>query len=499
MSTASAGATSQRSLLKGVLKGSSLYSIALLGQRAAGIFLIPITTRFLLPSDYGVSDLLEQVATVISILLGINFSAAVGYFYFAVDSEEARRKVVGTTVGGAALLGLVALALCWPFAGLMSRMVFGSAMAVFYLHVLFLTLTPGFLLEALFSWLRVENRTVVFVAGSWLRVAATIVGTVVLIAVLRLRVLGVLYTSGIAIVVTALVLGVYCFRVARPSFDPALLWRMMRFAAPLGLSGLALFVIHFGDRFILPHYRPFAELGIYAIAYKIGMLISLLYSSFHNYWSMQVYHIVRREDASTVMARTFTYLTLAISFAGVALIVGSRPGLRLLTTPAYHGAAAVVPILVTAYVIRALGDFFRCLFLAAGKPGYDAACNWIGAAVCVAAYFTFIPRYGIWGAAIATLVTFVLVGVISCVWAYQVSPYAIESGRLLKVAVAAVAPVTAYLLVPVSSLPAQMVWSALLLSSFPLALWLLGFPTPGEVELAVRVVKSLPGRVARLR
>jgi len=31
------------------------------------------------------------------------------------------------------LLGSFALALCWPFAGRMSRLVFGSAMAVFYL------------------------------------------------------------------------------------------------------------------------------------------------------------------------------------------------------------------------------------------------------------------------------------------------------------------------------------------------------------------------------
>jgi O-antigen/teichoic acid export membrane protein len=341
----------------------------------------------------------------------------------------------------------------------------------------------------------VENRTVIFVAGSWLRVAMTIVGTVALVAVLRLRVLGVLYTSLLAVLVTALVLGGYFVRAARPSFDARLLVRMLKFAAPLALSGLAMFVIHFGDRFILPHYRPFAELGIYAIAYKIGMLMSLVYGSFHTYWSAQVYQIMRRDDAPAVLARTFTYVALAISFCGVGLIVASRPGLRLLAAPAYQGAAAVVPLIVAAYLVRAVGDFFRCLFLTAGKPGYDAACNWLGATVCLGAYFLFIPRYGMWGAAIATLATFLVIAVVSCAWTYRLSPYSLEAGRLLKIGAAAAAPVAAYLLVPFSSLAAQVAWSMLLLSAVPLGLWLLRFPTPGEIEAAAEAVRSLRGRV----
>jgi len=495
MSTASAGAASQRSLFHGMLEGSSLYSIALLGQRAASIILLPITTRFLLPSDYGVADLLEQVATVISILLGSNFSAALGYFYFAGDSPSHRRAVVGTTIGGALLLGSFGVVLCWPFAGPMSRLVFGGPLAVFYLRLVFLTLAPSFLLEALFGWLRVENRTVVFVAGSWLRVAMTIVGTVLLVAALRLRVLGVLYTSLLAVVVTALVLGGYCMRAARPSFDARLMLRMLKFAAPLALSGLAMFVIHFGDRFILPHYRPFSELGIYAIAYKVGMLLSLVYASFQTYWSAQVYQIMRREDAGAVLARTFTYVALAISFCAVGLIVASRPGLRLLAAPAYQGAAGVVPLIVAAYLVRSVGDFFRCLFLSAGKPGYDAACNWIGAGICLGAYFLLIPRYGMWGAAIATLVTFLAIGVVSCFWTYRLSPYTLEAGRLLKIGAAAAVPVAAYLLVPFASQAAQIAWSALLLCAMPLGLWLLRFPTPGELQAAAQAVRSMRARL----
>jgi hypothetical protein len=40
--------------------------------------MIPITTRFLTPADYGVADLLEQSFAVISMLLGGRLASALG-------------------------------------------------------------------------------------------------------------------------------------------------------------------------------------------------------------------------------------------------------------------------------------------------------------------------------------------------------------------------------------------------------------------------------------
>lgn len=494
MSTAQSGAPSARSLFQSILRGSGLYSIALVGQRLAGVILLPIVTRFLTPADYGVLDLLEQVGTVLSLLLGGSFSSALGYFYFKRDSTAARRPVVGSTVMGAAAIGALAALICWPFAAPLSHLVFGDTPAEFYLRIVLLSMPPGFLLEALFGWLRVENRPIVYLIGTFVRVAVTIAGTVALVALLRLRVLGVLYTSLIAILLSALFLAVYCFRAARPVFDARLFVRIARFSAPMGLSGIALFIIHFGDRFILPHYRPFTELGIYVLAYKLGMLIGFIYSSFHIYWNAQVFQIVRRDDAETVFARIFTYVILALSFCGLGLIVSARPILRLLAAPAFQGAAALVPVIVIAYYVRAIGDFFRCLFIVEGRPSYNAVCNWVGAVVCLAGYFTLIPRFGMWGAAIATAATFTVIGVISVVWTYRLKPYRLEFGRLAKIVGAIAAAACLHVLVPASSLPAQIGWAGLSLASFPLALWLLSFPTLGERQTARAALQSLARR-----
>jgi O-antigen/teichoic acid export membrane protein len=312
--------------------------------------------------------------------------------------------------------------------------------------------------------------------------------------VLRLGVWGVLSTNLSAIGMLAVVLTVYCFRINRFVFEYPLLWRMVKFSVPLGLSGIAMFIIHFGDRFILPHFRPLGDLGIYSIAYKIGMLISVVNGSFQNYWNAQVYQISKREDAEAVVARTFSYLMLILSFCGLGLVVAAKPVLHLLTAKAFWDAAALVPVIVLAYFVRAIGDFYRCVFLVEGRPGYDAACNWIGAGVCLAGYFLLIPRWGIWGAAIATLITFWVIGIISVIWVYRLKPFAVEGARLLKIVVAVAAPLAAYFTVPVSSQAGEIGWCALLLLAYPVLLAMLGFPTSGEWN----VVHSLGLRLRTL-
>ncbi len=484
-----------RSLFKSVLQSTGLYSIALLAQRAVGIILLPVNTRFLSPSDYGVLELLEQVGVVVSVILGINLSASLGYYFFETDTSEARRRVVGTTFIGSLLLGSIVGLLGAIFAGSISWLAFGNSQYEVYLRVLFLAMPMTFLLEAAFSWARIENRPRLYVAGSLLRALLTMVGTVIFVAWLQWRIAGVLTTSISAIVMVSVFLFVFYLRAYRPVFDSTLFVRMLRFAIPLGLSNIAMIVIHFGDRFFLPRYRPLADLGIYAVAYKIGMLISVVYSSFHTYWSAQVYQIVKRDDSEIIIARMFTYVMAGLSYCALAFVVAARPGLQLLTAQSFHAAAALVPLIVGAYFIRSIGDFFRCLFLTANRPEWDAACNWIGAAVCVVGYIVLIPRYGAWGAAGATAIAFSIITVVSLIWVHRLRPLSVEGSRLFKVFAAAAPLAAASLCFPMPNIGAEIAWALFLLICYPVLLILFQFPTTGELQLVRSRIQSITARL----
>jgi len=243
---------------------------------------------------------------------------------------------------------------------------------------------------------------------------------------------------------------------------------------------VAMFVINFGDQFVLRHYRSLAEVGIYALAYRIGMVVALIYASFHAYWSAQVYKILRQDDASVIFARLLTYVALMISFVTLLLTLSSKPALRILVTPEFQAAAVLIPILAAANGIRSIGEFLACRFLAAGHPAYKACSDWVGLAICVTLYFVLIPRYGMWGGAFATIGTFMAMTSIVITATYLLNPYRVEGMRLLKLVLVTAGILILYYAVTVSSLPLQIGWSVLLIALFPAGLWITRFFTPKE-------------------
>lgn len=485
MSTARAPLATGQSVFRGALQGTVLYAIPSIAQRVASILLLGIVTHVLTTEDFGMLSLLDQVTAVLTILLCGNFSAALGYFYVQKDSEEGRGEAAGTCIGGALLLGFVALAVAWPATGFLARTVFRTPASVRYLPIVYLCMPVNFAQEALFSWLRIEDRQAVFTKAALLRTLLMLAGIAVLVGIFKMRVMAYLGTTLAAFVITSCCLGVYLFRVLRPRFSFSLFARMFRFSLPLGISMIAMFVINFGDQFVLRHYRSLSEVGIYSLAYRIGILVGVAYASFQSYWSAQVYRIMQMEDCESICARLLTYATLLVSMVTLLLTVSSRPALHLLVNPAFRAAAPLIPVIAAANGIRSVGEFLRCRFLAAGRSGYEAWCDWAGMILCCLLYFALIPRLGMWGGAIATIATFTFMLVISIVWTYRLKPYRVESTRLLKLGSVLAVIAVLYYAVPVSSLPLQIAWAGLLMALFPLGLWVLRFPTAGEWQ-AVR-------------
>jgi O-antigen/teichoic acid export membrane protein len=485
MSTAQAPLATGRSVFKGALQGTVVYAVPTVVQRLASILVLGIVTHVLTTEDFGMLSLLDQVTAVLTIFLGGNFSAALGYFYVQKDSENGHGEAAGTCVAGAFLLGCIGALVCWPATGFLARSVFLTPSAILYLPIVYLCMPVNFAQEALFGWLRIEDRQAAFAKAALLRTFLVVAGIAVLVGIFKMRVMAYLSTSLAAFVLTSCCLAVYLFRVLRPRFSYSLFVSMFRFSLPLGISMIAMFVINFGDQFVLRHYRSLSEVGIYSLGYRIGMLVAVAYASFHSYWSAQVYRIMQMDDSEPICARLLTYATLLVSAVTLLLTVSSRPGLHLLVNPAFRAAAPLIPVIAAANGIRSLGEFLRCRFLAAGRSSYEAWCDWAGMILCCLLYFILIPRLGMWGGAIATIATFIFMLVISIVWTYRLKPYRVESRRLLKLGIVVAVIAVLYYAVPVSSLPLQIAWAGLLMALLPAGLWVLRFPTPGEWQ-AVR-------------
>jgi O-antigen/teichoic acid export membrane protein len=489
---------SQRSFYGQILRHSSIYGIGVLVQKAGSILMLPIYTRYLSPSDYGLIELLDLSLTVLSMIFCAQFSAALFYHYFEAATPKARGTVVATTVLGSAVLGALGGGLGILFAGRVSVLVFNTPAYAHYLRILFLQFVFSLPLESCFCWLRTINRADLFVLLSICRLLLSAALNTIFLVGFKLAIPGFLMGSLISTAVLAVVMVSLCLRRTSFAFDFILFRRLFRYSLSLSVGGAALFIMNFADRFFLQYFTTLANIGLYSLAYKIAMLISYAHSSFHTYWTSQMYSLARQKSYAMYFSRVFTYLFLMLSTVSVAIILSSGIALHILTTPAFFAARRLVPLLLLAYFLRAIGDYFQCVLFIENQPGRGAQINWLGAGLCLLGYAALIPGLEVWGAAIATVLAFALVAFVGFVWARRLLPFVLEWRRLAAIASAAGVAICVRLLLPAAALGQEVVTAALLGCAY-IGLLVLLFPARTEEKALLKNIPRLAARFGGAR
>jgi O-antigen/teichoic acid export membrane protein len=475
-----------------IFKSSAVYSIAVFAPSLTSLVLLSVYTRYLSTADYAILELIDQSRNLISMLLGARFGDTLSYFYANTEGEKQRNATVGTGVVGAILVGGVIAGLGSLASAQLSRLVFQTPQWAGYFVLSFSALGISIPVDTVFAWLRSRDQSVLYVTAAVSRLLIGVAANASLIIVFHKGVAGVLWGTIISTGVMALAMCLPSLLKVSFAFVVPVFWKMLRFAMPLGLIGLALFVIHYGDRFFLQRYVPLAEVGIYSVAYKLGMMISMPQTAFNQYWGSQVYFLIRGEGAVDRFARINTYAMLVLSFCGMGIVVFTSAVIHTFTTPQFWAAIPFVPGVVAAYLIRAQADYLRSAFYVAGKPGTDAQMNWIAAAICLAAYFALIPPFHLWGGIAATIIAFVALASIAWVRVRKLAPYYLETGRLAKVFGTAVVVGGAGLAFHPASIWMSWVSGMVCALAYPCILYALGFFTEGEKQYVLDRLRRTP-------
>ncbi len=92
----------------------------------------------------------------------------------------------------------------------------------------------------------------------------------------------------------------------------------VRFRAPLILSGLSYFAIHFSDHFFLSSVVPLAKLGRSTLAYRFALMVyALVCDSFAKSWTVSLYRHTNDPGWQEQFARVAAYFTFAVAWGRV--------------------------------------------------------------------------------------------------------------------------------------------------------------------------------------
>jgi O-antigen/teichoic acid export membrane protein len=401
--------------LRTLYREASHYLGGQVGALALGFVSFPIFTRVLSVADYGMMSLAFQISAMAAVLCKMGLQNSIQRFYqeqTASSEPGALRKFCSTLLFGAALcalavavlflIGLELVSDSWLSPGLRKVLLIGSG----------LIFVRG-LQPIVMNFLRAQRRTKAFNGFDALAKAASLAFVCLLLFTWSRGVRTVLIGT-VAVELVSVVLLILLVlpkdTISLGAFDGKLFRTALVFGIPLAAGELAFVILDSGDRILVQHYLGSEALGYYSCAYNITNYIAmfLMYPVnlavvpiYMNMWTTrgprETAAFLSKALDNFIMAVMCVLAGVAVTAPSAVIVLGSKKLMQ---------AAPLLPILVLGLMLYTLHIFFIAGPIIHKKTiallKIVASC----AVLNIALNIWLIPRIGLQGAAVATLISY---------------------------------------------------------------------------------------------
>jgi O-antigen/teichoic acid export membrane protein len=431
-------------------KEAAVYGLSSIVGRFLNFLLVPFYTNYLAKAEYGVVSNVYAYIAFAFVIYGYGMDSA--YMRFVASAESGDKKQTLSIPYYSLLLTSILLSLGIHFYAPAISEVIGAEGHANLIQYAGWILFFDTLVIVPFAYLRMTNRAKMFAGLRILNIIINVVLTIMMLAFFKMKLEAVFIANLIASAATALMLAWIALPQLTLKLSGRLFKEMLGFGfpyIPAGLAGIAIQVI---DRPIVKALTDNATLGVYQANYRLGVLMMLVVGMFDYAWRPFFLTHARDEDAPKLFSKVFTYLVTLLMFVFVTGsffvedVVRIKFFGRYFIHPDYWGGLSIVPIVLMAYVFTgAYVNFVVGVYLEK-KTKYLPYATGAGALVNVVVNFALIPKFGITGAAIATLLSYVVMAIGIYFPSQRLYHVEYEWGRLSRVVLAACAIVVAVLL-----------------------------------------------------
>lgn len=429
--------------ISNLARHSAVYAISTVLQQLPGFILLPIYTNFdYIPSQDAFSDYVV-VFTFIAFmnlfyLYGMD-SALMRYFFLG---NRDRKTVFSSTFYILVITSLLSTALIITYsAGIAGGLLQNAELAPLIRLAGWILLSDalgnlGYLI------LRAEEKSGWFTVFKSIRFLLEVGLNVLFVAVWHLEVMGIFYTSLVASVINFVLMLPIIVRYLTPRIDLGLWKEMLKFGLPLLPNGIAFMTIEMIDRILVPMILSKAALASYGANYRFGKLLLLVVIAFRNAWQPFFLKIANQPNARQIYSRVLTYYIIGGGMIVLTVSYFIRDGLThrffgqfyILSETAYWDGIGIIPLILLSYFFYGIYVILTPGFYIRKKSQYMILFTGSGAIVNVVANLILLPALNsFWGAAWATLLSYLVMALTIYLMANRIYPIPLDWPRILSV------------------------------------------------------------------
>jgi O-antigen/teichoic acid export membrane protein len=219
---------------------------------------------------------------------------------------------------------------------------------------------------------------------------------------------------------------------------------LIKYARVFLFYGIFLISLDLIDRFLLGFFEGNEEVGIYSACYRIGVVMNLAVSGFRVAWIPFFLNLKSKENNKEIFSKVFTYFSYGamLLFLIIALFSNDLVRIRLgdftLIDQKYWGGTVVIPYILFAYFLFGLYTNLNIASFFQDKISYLLVSSAIGGVSNIVFNLILIPPYSILGAAVSTLLSYLLMFIVLYILSQRTYPIQYEWKRIIPVVIIAI-------------------------------------------------------------
>jgi O-antigen/teichoic acid export membrane protein len=219
---------------------------------------------------------------------------------------------------------------------------------------------------------------------------------------------GVLYSQLAGEIVQMVIVMPIILRQITYKFEYSIISDSIKFGFPLIFSAMAINLLNGSDRFIIKFFSGDTELGLYELGYRVAGIVNMFMVMPFGLTIMPLaYRLYKQEGDKEYYKKLKTYVAFFLVWCGFALSLYGKELVELFAQQnSYYPASTVVPLIVFAYVLYGISMISSFGMLLTGNNIFVAYITLLCAGLNIGLNFWLVPKYGMVGAAIDTVVAF---------------------------------------------------------------------------------------------
>lgn len=388
-------------------KASLCYLIGNFFNKGFAFLTIPIFTRLLSTTDYGIINTYSSWAGILSMIVGFAMHMSIRNAF--VDYKDDTESYLSTIIKFTLLSSL----------GFM--LIFYAVIKIFRINIslslvficLFHSVASSIIEDVSCYFMMKYNyikRTILMILPNLISVCVAIF----LISYILKKdlYLGKIIPEALTIIIFAIILSI-CY--TKKGFNTAYIKHALKISLPLILHGAALNILSNSDRIMITWLADASQAGIYSLVYSLGMVTYAITLSIDGIWIPWFTNKMKEKSYDEINYITKDYIKL-ITYIMCGLIIVSPEILKILASKSYWEGIKLIPIIIVANFLFFAYNIYSNLEHYYKKSNQITALTILAAVLNLVLNYIFIPKFGYVAAAFTTAISYFVIFILHSIY-----------------------------------------------------------------------------------